>query len=261
MGADLRFFLAVVRTNLRAAVAHRGAFWLQATLMVFNNFIFFTTWWIFFARFRDIGGWRLPELAALYGTVSGAWGISVVFFGGGRELARAIVEGDLDVYLTQPKPPLFHLLLSRSIASGWGDLFSCVVLLGLSGLVNPATLPVAITGVLAGAVVFVANGVLAHSLAFLLGDTSNLSRQLQEFVISFSVYPQTIYAGLLRVALFTILPAGFIGYLPVENLREFRPWSLAALLGGALLYALLAGWLFRRGLRRYESGSRLGVRL
>jgi ABC-2 type transport system permease protein len=62
----------------------------------------------------------------------------------------------------------------------------------------------------------------------------------------------------MRVMLFTLLPAGLVVYLPVELVRDFH-WSGALLAVSAVLaYALLAGKLFERGLRRYESGSRFG---
>ena len=86
------------------------------------------------------------------------------------------------------------------------------------------------------------------------------ARQMWEFVIIFSVYPQTVYGTFLRVVLFTVIPAGFIGYLPVELLRSFSVLGLAATLGGAAAYAGLALFVFRRGLRRYASGNRFGVR-
>jgi len=37
--------------------------------------------------------------------------------------------------------------------------------------------------------------------------------------------------------------------------------GLLAVVGGALLYTLLAVLVFRAGLRRYESGNRFGVRV
>src|SRR5262249_7800150 len=115
----LRFAAALVATNLRQSLALRGAFWLQAAFMLANNLIFFTTWWIFFRRFQDVGGWRLEDLATLFGVVAAGFGLCVVFTGGIRELARAITDGDLDSLLLQPKPVLLQAAAARSLASGW----------------------------------------------------------------------------------------------------------------------------------------------
>jgi ABC-2 type transport system permease protein len=258
--AHATYARALVATNMKATLALRAAFWMQAIFMLANNVVFFTVWVIFFDRFESIGGWRLGEMALLYGIVAGAFGLTVVVAGGVRDLPRAIVDGDLDAWLAQPKHPLFAALGCRSIASGWGDLVSAVALIVLSGVVTPATAVLALVGVLCGAIVFASTGVLVASLAFWLGPMENLARQLWEFVIVFSVYPQTIFGGAMRVLLFTVIPAGFIGYLPVELVRGFSLGGLAAVLGGAFLYGALAVAVFRAGLRRYESGNRFGVR-
>ncbi len=256
----LRFALGLTATNLKASFALRGAFWLQALAMLLNNVFFFSIWWIFFHRFEEIRGWRLDDMAALFGVVAGGFGIAVLLFGGVRDLARVIVEGDLDSLLTQPKSPLLQALGSKTVASGWGDLATGALFLWISGKLTLATLPLAVLAVGVSGAVFTATGVLVHSLAFWLGRIDSLARQLWEFTLTFSLYPRTLFEGALKLLLFTLIPAGFIGYLPVELLQEFRWTGLAATLGGAVLYVGLALFVFERGLRRYESGNRFGIR-
>ena len=144
--------------------------------------------------------------------------------------------------------------------SGWGELASSALFLGLSGKLSLSTLPLALAAVAVSGAVFTASGVILHSAAFWLGRVENLARQLWEFLITFSIYPRPLFAGALKLMLFTLIPAGFIGYLPVELLREFTWLGLAAALAGAVLYVGLALLVFDRGLRRYESGNRFGVR-
>jgi ABC-2 type transport system permease protein len=256
----VRFAVALLGTNLRAAFALRGAFWMQATFMLVNDFIFFVTWWIFFQRWDAIGGWRLREMAILYGAVAGAYGVTVVLWRGIREISRLIADGGLDTFLTQPKDPLLHVMGSRSDASGWGDLAAALVLLGAAGCLAPAMLPVTIFAIACSAIVVAATGVLIHSSAFWADDLDTLPRQVNEFVLIFSSYPQTVYGPWLRLVLFTVIPAGFIGYLPVEVLRAFSWREAAYLAGGAVLYATAAVAVFRAGLRRYASGNRTGLR-
>jgi ABC-2 type transport system permease protein len=256
----LRFALALTATNMKASFALRGAFWLQALAMLLNNVFFFSIWWIFFHRFEEIRGWRVDDMAALFGVVVGGYGIAVLLFGGVRDLSRLIVEGDLDSLLTQPKSPLLQALTSRSVASGWGELATSLLFLAISGKLTLGTVPLALVAVLVSGAVFTATGVLIHSLAFWLGRIETLARQLWEFTITFSIYPRPLFGGALKLLLFTLIPAGFIGYLPVELLREFRWTGLVGALAGASLYVVLALVVFERGLRRYESGNRFGVR-
>jgi ABC-2 type transport system permease protein len=258
---DLRFAAALIGTNLKASFAQRGAFLLQATLMLLNNIIFFAIWWIFFDRFDEVRGWRIGDVMALYGVVACAFGCSVVLAGGVRELARVIADGELDVFLTQPKPALLHAVGSHTFAAGWGDLASGIFFLCASGVVAPTQLPVAIVAVALSTIVFLSSGIIIHSATFWVGRMDSLARQVWEFLLTFSMYPQPLFTGPLRLLLFSLVPAGFVGYLPVSLLRDFSLVGLAAAIAGAVVYGSLAVWVFGRGLRRYSSGSRFGVRV
>jgi ABC-2 type transport system permease protein len=165
----LRFAQALVAMNLRSSLALRGAFWLQAAFMVLNNLAFFAIWWLLFERFPEIGGWRLHDVLTLFGVVASGYGTSVVFAGGVRDLARSISEGELDSSLVQPKPVLLHLLASRTIASGWGDLATGAIMLWMAGALQPSTLGPSALAVASSACVFTASGVIAQSLAFWIG--------------------------------------------------------------------------------------------
>jgi ABC-2 type transport system permease protein len=63
----------------------------------------------------------------------------------------------------------------------------------------------------------------------------------------------------LRLVLFTVLPAGFAGYVPARLVQ--RPALADALLltAAAAGYLAIAAIVFNRGLRRYASGSRFGA--
>lgn len=256
MKKQLSFVLALVRTNLEASVSLRGAFLVQATLMALNNLLFFIIWWILFDRFEEIRGWRIDDFAALYGIAAGGYGVAMIFGGGVPELARRIEDGDLDAMLTTPKSVLVQAVAAETRPMGWGDLASGVILVAIGGYLSP-WLPVAFA--LAG-VTFVASGVVLHSAAFWLRQIGGLARQATEFVITFSVYPPSLFGSGLKILLYTVIPAGFVSYLPVELVRDFDPGTLALATAGTTLYATFAAWLFHRGLRRYASGNRFGVR-
>ena len=254
--STLRFAAALAATNLRAALALRGAFWMQVVFMFLNNLIFFSFWWLAFQRIEHVGGWRLPELCALYGLVAGAFGASVVFLGGLRDLARAVVDGELDVWLTQPKPVLLQAAAGRCQASGFGDMASAVLLLWWSGYLAGWGWVLAPLAMLCGALVLAATTALIHSVAFWAGPMEGLARQATEWVVTTTVYPASIYSGTVRFLMFVVLPSAFVSQLPVELLRDFS-WPVA---GGVVLgtaaYVALALAVFARGLRVYTSGNR-----
>lgn len=260
MGPTLAFVRALVATNLRASFALRGAFLLQAVFMVLNNLAFFAFWGILFGRFPEIGGWKLGDMVTLYGVVATGYGLAVVFLGGTRALARAIVDGALDPLLVQPKPVLLQTVASSSSASGWGDIATGIGMLALSGHLAPTSLPFAVVATLASGLVFTASAVVVQSLAFWLGEVTELARQLGIFTLNFSLYPRPLFGGSISFLLYTVLPAGFVGFLPVDLVRAPSLGALVAVLAGALGWWLLALAVFHAGLRRYESGSSFGTR-
>jgi len=256
---NLRFARALLATNVKATLMLRGAFVMQVAFMALNNLTFFVFWWALMRRVPDLRGWRLGDIQLLFGVVAAGFGAAVTLAGGVRHLGRFIDEGELDTLLTQPKPVLVHALGLRLQASGFGDALSGIVFIAYSGQVSWRALPVVVLAIVASALVLVASGIVFFSLAFWLGRVETVARQLWDLLITFSLYPEPLFGGVLRLALFTLLPAGFVGYVPARFVQ------MPSIADGVLLTAAAAGYLaigvavFNRGLRRYASGSRFGT--
>lgn len=259
MRSTLGYLGALIGTNVKASLALRGAFWLQAVLMALNDVLFFCIWWIFFGRVPSVRGWALEDMYALYGFVALAFGCYAVLAAGTRDIAQRVLDGELDALLPQPRAVLPRLALSRSSASGWGDIVFGLVLLGLASQLDPLRLPALLLLALCSGLVLAMTSILANSLAFWVGELDGLPRQIIEFTIVFSTYPGALFTGPLRVVLFTLIPAGLIGYLPAEFLRTPSLTTLLLCVGSALLYSVVVVWIFGRGLKRYESGSRMSL--
>jgi ABC-2 type transport system permease protein len=256
---SLAFVRALVATNLKATLALRGAFVLQVVFMALNNFTFFVFWWVLMQRVTTLRGWHLADVQLLFGMVAVSFGLTVTLAGGVRHLGRLIEDGDLDTLLTQPRSVLVYALGIRSQPSGVGDLISGLIFIATSGAVAWHTLPLLLVALLASAVVFVASGIAFFSLVFWLRNVETVARQLWELLITFSLYPEPLFGGVLRLALFTVLPAGFVGYLPVRVVQTPSVPLVCLLVLGASAYLGLAVLMFDRGLRRYESGSRFST--
>ena len=252
----LSFTRALVTTNLKAALALRSAFVIQVVFMALNNVTFFVFWWALMKRVTTIRGWQLGDIQMLFGLVAASVGLTVTLAGGVRYLARFIEDGDLDTLLTRPRSVLVHALGMRAQPAGFGDLISGVIFIGLSGQISWRTVPVLIVVIVASALIFLACGVVFFSLAFWLGRIETVATQLWELLITFSLYPEPLFGGTLRLVLFTVLPAGFVGYMPIWILHAPSITNVAVLVSVALGYVCMAVWLFEHGLRRYASGSR-----
>ncbi len=256
----VRLVLGYLRHNLMSAMAYRGAFLLQVFGMMLNNAMLLFFWWVLFTRLPTLRGWNLPQVMVLYALVAFGFGLANVVCGNAFLVARLIVRGDLDYYLALPADPLLHLLVSHMSVSAWGDMaFGLIVFLAAapnrwSGL--PLFL---LLGGLSG-LVLVAFSVLVGSLAFWVGNADNLAAQAVNAIITFGLYPIEIFPGAIRLLLYTLIPAAFIGSMPAGLLSEFHWGRLGVLLAVTGGMILLARAVFARGLRRYESGNLVTVR-
>jgi viologen exporter family transport system permease protein len=257
---SLSFFYHLFLTSVKASMNIRGAFIFETLLMVANNLVFFSVWWIFFRQFNDIAGWQIKEMTVMMAIGTGAYGLMQICFGGVRQLSRTIIQGDLDPYMTQPKNLLVHLVGSRSLAKGWGHLLTTFLLIFIENLYSCQNLVLVTIGVICGSLVFTSMSIIAHSLAFWTGPLESLAQKYSDSLYLFALYPTHIYSGILNLTMFTIIPAGIIGYLPVELIRNFSWSRLAVLLVSVLIFCSLAFEVFYLGLKRYESGNQFGSR-
>jgi ABC-2 type transport system permease protein len=223
--------------------------------MMLNNAVYFLFWVIFFNRFQQVRGWELRDMFLLFGVVAAGFGLAVFLFGNALSLAEVIRSGRLDYYLAFPRPVLLHTLASRSITSGLGDALYGLISFLLAGGLTVGSLGRFLLGVVVSLSIFLSFLVVVQSLAFWLGSAQLLSDQALNAILTFSLYPITLFDGSAKFVLFTLVPAAFIGALPAEFVRTFSWGQLGLLAAGALLFLVLALSLFYRGLRRYESGS------
>lgn len=251
----LRFVGRYFSANLQGALEYRVSFVSQVFAMLINDLIWLIFWLAYFGSFPLVAGWGRAEIVTLWAIVAVAYGAGITLCGGTYRLAGMIVRGELDFFLALPKPALLHMLVSRMSLTAPGDVGFGILVYWL--LVHPSPRQIALFALftLTGAMIYIAFGVITQSLAFWLGNAEGLGSQLFNALITFSTYPTVIFHGIVKAVLFTVIPAGFIAYAPVQLLRSFS-WSL---LGGLLLFTAgsmaAAIWVFRAGLRRYESGN------
>lgn len=247
------------RANTQGALEYRASLISQALGMLLNNVLWVVFWTAYFQRF-ELPGWTREDVIALWAVLAASVGLANVLFGNGMRLATLIERGELDFYLTLPKPLLLHALVSRMMLMSIGDLVFGPLSFGI--YCHPGLQEWLLFGLamLTGAAILVSFLVIAGSLAFWLGRAQSIASQLFGVLINFSTYPTAIFGERVRLLLYTLIPAALIGTLPVELIKSARPVLAAELLGAAVLLMALAGLIFHRGLRRYESGNLIAMR-
>ncbi|PYI54479.1 ABC transporter permease [Paenibacillus flagellatus] len=256
----LRFVLACWKLNLAGAMEYRMSFLLTAGMMVVNNVVWIFYWAVYFTKFPVVNGWELRDVMMMWAVGAGGFGLSAVLFGNSYAMAGLIANGQLDTYLTQPKPVLLHVLISRMSVSAIGDVVFGLMLYAVFGDHTVTGLLKFAFALTLATAIFVFFNVIAQTLAFYIGNAEGIGQQVFIGFVTFSTYPTDIFRGLGRLVLFTVIPAGFISYLPIGLLRETQ-WTFVA--GAAGMAALLAAGgilLFYRGLKRYSSGNAITLR-
>jgi ABC-2 type transport system permease protein len=256
---ELKFLFAVWQANLQSVMEYRVSFLTQVIGMMLNNFIYFAIWIIFFDRFKEVRGWGISDMYLTFGVLASAFGLVALLFGNAFTLSEIINQGRLDYYLSLPRPVLLHTVSSRMISSGMGDLTYGFVSYALSGQYTWDGFLRFVLATLLAATVFASFLILVQSLAFWMGVISNLSNLMINAIITFGIYPITLFDNYAKLILFTVIPAAFVGAIPAEFIRSFTWQTLAELLLGAAVFLLIAVTIFRLGLKRYESGSAIQV--
>ncbi|RKN86716.1 ABC transporter permease [Paenibacillus ginsengarvi] len=256
----LRFVLTCWKLNLAGAMEYRMSFLLTAGMMIVNNVVWIFYWGVYFTKFPIVNGWELVDVMMMWAIGAGGFGLSAVLFGNSYAMAGLIANGQLDSYLVQPKPVLLHVLISRMSVSAIGDVIFGLLLYGIFGDFSLTGFLKFAFGLALATVIFVFFNVIAQTLAFYIGNAEGIGMQVFNGFLTFATYPTDIFKGTARLVLFTVIPAGFISYLPIGLLREVKWTFLAGATGMAALLTAVGIWLFYRGLRRYSSGNMMSIR-
>ncbi len=259
--AYARFLRAAFAINLLAAFEYRANFLIQFFGMMLNNAAFALFWKVLIDRTGGIGGYTFADVMFVWAVVSSAFGLAHVLFGNVRNLGNIIVNGELDIYLLQPKDAFLNILVSKSVISAWGDLAYGFIVLALLPGMNLERFALFALFTLSGGILFAATFAAAECLAFFLGNADAISSAVMEFILSFSLYPETIFGPGMRWVFYTLVPSGFIAFLPLAAFRSLDLRLVPLIVFAAAAYAGASYALFRAGLRRYESGNRIGARM
>jgi ABC-2 type transport system permease protein len=261
MRSTIRLMGHYLRFNLAAGMEYRASFITQVLGMVLNNASFIVFWLILFERLGDIRGYGFKEVMFLWSLSATGYGLAGVFLGNAGNLSRTITLGELDVYLLQPKPVLPSLLASRMSISAWGDILYGLVLYAITQPIAAAPIALYLLFSVLFCLVLTSVRVFYHSLTFFLGNAEEFAGTASELVLSFALYPGSIFEGPSTIVLHSLVPAALAAWIPIELFKSFSWARLGMLVGADALVIGAALALFSLGLRRYESGNRIGARM
>ncbi len=128
-------------------------------------------------------------------------------------------------------------------------------MIGLLTQFDISKLPLILVLTVSTGFIYFAFRLIMHSLSFWGMSGDACERGFGAFIIT-STNPQNGFSPLMKAILLTVIPAGYVGLLPVEIVRHFRWDYLVLQLAVSSGFFVFSLWLFGRGLRRYASGNK-----
>lgn len=260
MAGNLRYLWALLAITFKSMGSQRMALMLRGIFSVVTHLIYIPVWYVMFSYVPSIGGWTLPHALLAYGLAIASWGIVALTMYGLRTLPQQIDNGELDSYLTLPKPVLLSAALSTSRNSGMGEALIGTALLIFAGWKYHIDLRFIPLLLVMGSMVFASGILFFASLGFWL---KQFYASAEEIYFNFNLMasrPAPIFTGFIKIITLTIIPIGFMTHVPIEFLMTHQVKFLLLSIVGTIGYAVFACSFFYAGLKHYESGNRFGLR-
>ena len=102
--------------------------------------------------------------------------------------------------------------------------------------------------------------IIVQSIVFWIPNSEELSDTLFEFMLGPSLYPNSSFTGGVRVFFTFFVPAIMISGIPINMLLSPDPLQILMMLFFGILWLFFGVFVFKQGLKRYESGNLVGIR-
>lgn len=257
-GLDL--ILSMLRIRLGRQMMYRASFWTAFfvdTTLFLVQLAFFST---LFLQVDSINGWSREQLVFFVGTFSLVDGLEMLlYFFGLSSIPEKIRTGKLDLYLTKPISPLFHITFeSLDVGSGFLTLPGLVMVVWATVKMG---IPITIGRVAGYLVLLALMLVLLYDLMLIMravafrvvqtGALEELEGELMGF--AFRV-PGIVFQGVFRLLFCVFLPYALLATIPTQFFTDslsFGGWMGVLAVTG--FFTLLARHVWLSGLKRYES--------
>ena len=275
IGGDRRLFggdvfeeLAICRpllgAKVRGQLQYRVSFGLQIVGNVAIHGAELIALLALFRTFNTLGGWSGGEVAFLYALAYISFAIAHIMATGFGQFGRMILRGDFDRVLTRPINPFLQVLASDLNLRHLGGMLQGFIAFGIALRLTNIDwtagkilyLPVY---VLSAAALYLLLFTLEATLCFWTTDGNEAVNAVTYGGRLAAVYPLHVFDAWLRRFFLFVVPLGFVIYLPTTYVLD-KPtpldlpgWTPFVAPLVTATFAILAGWLWQVGIRRYRS--------
>ncbi|KKP35840.1 MAG: hypothetical protein UR26_C0002G0140 [candidate division TM6 bacterium GW2011_GWF2_32_72] len=257
----IRISWAMVVANLLSVMSFRLSF----LLYIFGIVIFFGAqfflWIVFFNQFPSVGGWTSKDMMLVYSLYIFSLSVLDVFAGGMGDLARIVNAGNLDYYLALPKPILWHIAVSKADVASVGPVVLSFIIFLFSGPIGWLRILLFLFASCFSMILFFNFLIISQSIVFFVGGFEQGASAVKHLLTIVTPYPFSVFPVPFKYILMSIVPSFFVVTMPARLVDSFSIQTLIVLVCVCLVVSFLANKVFKSGLRRYESGNMMNVRL
>ena len=260
---NLNFLWQSVKTNIKCVAEYKLSFIIQSVFMFINNGFFLVFWAVILnVNGGNINDITMNDILYIWSIPTISYGVAYFVFGGVQNINTNIISGTMDSYLLQPKSVLFNVMTSKCIFSAFGDLVYGIILglIATSGDISKFLILVMI-GIF-GSVFYLAFEIIIRSLSAWVQDTQRIAdTYIHTLLTNFSIYPSEIFSKGIKLLLYTVIPVGYMTYIPKDIVMSFSVKKLFVVLFTVVMYMLFAVFVFKRAMKRYESGNNISLKM
>jgi ABC-2 type transport system permease protein len=259
-----KLYLHYIKVAIRSQMQYKASF----IMMGIGTFVIvgieFISIWAMFARFGNLKGWSLPEVALLYGIADVSFSIVEGFARGFDTFPEMVKSGDFDRFLLRPRSTALQvigrdlqLMRSGRFLQGFIILIWAVTALTIKWTVmKVAILISAITG---GFCIFTGIFIQHATLSFWTIESLEIVNTVTYGGVEATRYPLSIYRTWFQRFFTFIIPLAAINYYPVlAILGRNDPLGMpgvyhyiSPIIG--LIFLLISLRIWRFGVRHYCS--------
>lgn len=217
-------------------------------------------------QFGQINGWNYGQLAFLYGISVISHALSMIFFIQGWFMGYYVIDGAFDTFLTRPLSVLYQFFFTNVNVFGLTDLIPGILVF-IYGCVKTG-FSITFFNVVGVFIMLTGATLIRGGIYILLGSTSfwtksanDFGQFTQEIFDKTTMYPLSMYPEAMQLILTFIIPIGWVSFYPasgllgIENGLSVGRMGIFITLAAGILTMLIAGIVFKLGLRRYESAG------
>ena len=257
---ELKSAFLAVKYNIMREMLNPVTFITNVTFMILNNASFIVQWIILYSIKDSIGGYSFSQVMLLWALSATTYGISHLLFNNAYKMSDLITNGKLDSYIVQPKNILLNVITSSTSISALGDIIYGMIVVVIIGLSLNEWLLFILFSIL-GSIILTNIAIISGTTSFYITKGDMIQQNMNSMATHFSTYPEGIFNTTVKTIFYTLLPIGYIVFLPIKVISEFNIFYTLTVILITILSTTLAFLFFNKGLKKYSSSNLMSARI